>query len=75
MLLAEVSDGDYRAVVKKLVALAKKGDLAAIRELLDRLLGKPTLIVEPESQPRFLTREQMRDEVMRRIGALRAKDG
>ena len=40
ILLDTVSDDDFRAVVAKLVAMAKAGDLVAIRELLDRTLGK-----------------------------------
>lgn len=44
--LAAVSDDDLRAVVAKLLELAKGGDLAAIRELLDRLLGKAAALIE-----------------------------
>ena len=46
MLLDTVSDDDFRAVVAKLVAMAKAGDLVAIRELLDRTLGKSKGTVE-----------------------------
>ncbi len=41
-----VTADDLREVVRKLVAMAKGGDLAAIREVLDRTIGKPTAIVE-----------------------------
>jgi hypothetical protein len=39
-LLDAVSADDIRAIVMILVARAKDGDMAAIRELLDRLIGK-----------------------------------
>jgi ribosomal protein L17 len=38
-LLRAVSSGDLRAVVKKMVDLAKAGDVPAARVVLDRLLG------------------------------------
>jgi hypothetical protein len=41
LLLESVTDDDLRAVVAKLIEMAKGGDLAATRELLDRLVGKP----------------------------------
>lgn len=41
MLLNCVSDEDFQAVIAKLVEEAKQGELGAIRELLDRMLGKP----------------------------------
>ena len=42
LVLATVSDDDIVAVVRKLVELARGGDLYACRELLDRLIGRPT---------------------------------
>ena len=45
MVTEAVTDDDLRAVVAKLVELAKGGDLAAIRELLDRTIGKPVAAV------------------------------
>ena len=39
-LLDAVTEADIRAVALTLVARAKDGDMAAIRELLDRLIGK-----------------------------------
>jgi hypothetical protein len=54
-VLAEcVSDRDFRTVVKKLLAQAKKGNIDAIKELLNRLLGKPPASLElsgPEGEP------------------------
>jgi hypothetical protein len=41
MLLEALTDDDLQAVVGKLVEMAKGGELAAIRELFDRTLGKP----------------------------------
>lgn len=40
-LYATVTPDDIKAVVAKLIILAKEGDVVAIRELLDRTLGKP----------------------------------
>ncbi len=48
MLLDNVTDDDFKTVVAKLVAMAKGGDLAAIRELLDRMMGKPKATIELE---------------------------
>ena len=45
MLVEAVTEDDLRQVVTKLVELAKGGDLAAIRELLDRTMGKPVVAV------------------------------
>ncbi len=39
-LLAAVTEKDMRAIAAKLVTLAKGGDVRAIRELFDRVLGK-----------------------------------
>ena len=39
-LLESVTEADIRAVAKALVSKAKGGDIPAVRELLDRLLGK-----------------------------------
>lgn len=41
-LLAAVTAKDLREVVKALIREAKKGDVAAARELLDRTIGKVT---------------------------------
>ena len=40
-LLSAVSERDMREVIVRLVQLAKDGDVRAIKELLDRTLGKP----------------------------------
>jgi len=39
-LLESVTEDDIRAVAEALVSKAKGGDIPAVRELLDRLLGK-----------------------------------
>ena len=41
-LIGAVSPDDMLAVVRKLLEMAKGGDINAIRELLTRTLGKPT---------------------------------
>ena len=40
-MLAAVSDKEMKAVVKKLVELAKGGNVPAAKEVLDRCLGRP----------------------------------
>jgi len=42
ILLESLTDKDAREIAKTLVAPARSGDLAAIRELLDRTIGKPS---------------------------------
>ena|SRR5688572_8527666 len=42
LLMEHVTDADVRAIVSALVARAKKGDIAAAREVLDRTIGKST---------------------------------
>jgi len=49
-LLAAVTAKDLREVVKALVREAKKGDVAAARELFDRVLGKVTTSVEVDGR-------------------------
>ncbi|TAJ24751.1 MAG: hypothetical protein EPO68_01040 [Planctomycetota bacterium] len=39
-MLAAVSEDDMRAIVARLVELAKAGNVAAAREVFDRTLGK-----------------------------------
>lgn len=41
-ILAAVTPEDIGAIIRALVHRAKGGDMAAIRELLDRAIGKPT---------------------------------
>ena len=40
-LMAAVTPKDMRAVAAKLIQMARDGDIRAIKELLDRTLGKP----------------------------------
>ena len=42
VLLQKLTERDARAIADKLIEKAKGGDLAAVRELLDRTVGKPT---------------------------------
>ena len=46
LLLDAVTDDDFTVVVAKLVEMAKGGNLAAIRDLLDRMTGRPKSTVE-----------------------------
>ena len=50
-MLSAVTEDDVKAVVGKLVALAKDGDVPAIKLLFDRVLGKVVAIVEPAISP------------------------
>jgi hypothetical protein len=47
-MMKAVTDADIEEIVRKLVSMAKWGDVAATRELFDRLLGRPgqTAIIE-----------------------------
>ena len=41
-MLQAVTQADMTAIVKKLVAEAKGGDVRAAKEIIDRCIGKPT---------------------------------
>jgi len=62
-LLARVSDADFDAVIDALVRQAKAGDLAAVRELLDRTIGRP----EPSSE---IVPARLRDDFARAAGEI-----
>ena len=48
MILEAVTDEDLQEVVQALVKRAKEGDVAAARELLNRLVGRPPDSTGPE---------------------------
>lgn len=51
-LLDAVTEKDIHAAVRALISKAKSGDIAAIRELLNRLLGRvPEATESAESEP------------------------
>ena len=52
-MLSAVTQKDFREVVKALIQRAKAGDVAAIRELLDRCIGKPTQPLDIEVDGRL----------------------
>ena len=56
-----VTEEDFRQVIAKLLELAKDGDLAAIRELLDRMMGKPKSTIE--LQQRELSEAELDEEI------------
>ncbi len=61
VLLAAVSDDDIKVIVAKLLKKAKAGDLRAIREVLDRTLGKSPAAVAIEIGGRqVMTPEEVR---------------
>ena len=41
-LLRAVSEADMKAIVARLVKLAREGDVRAAKEVLDRCIGRPT---------------------------------
>ena len=51
VLFEEVSDADLRAIVRAMVQAAKAGDLAAGREVLDRVIGKPAARADAADEP------------------------
>jgi hypothetical protein len=46
LILSALSDSDLRAIVRTLIAKAKKGEPWAVREVLDRCIGKAVGIGE-----------------------------
>jgi hypothetical protein len=48
VLLDAITEDDMLAIAQLLVAKAREGDLIAIRELLDRTIGKPTKTLDPD---------------------------
>src|SRR3954467_9226122 len=52
LLLDQIKDKDLRDIVLMMVRKAKKGDLLAAREVLDRAIGKPKQIVDWKRWPR-----------------------
>ncbi len=69
-LLDAISPEDLRAIVEQLVQKAKAGDVAAAREVLDRIFGKASQPIEVGLGRSFptLTEEQQRraDEIVAR---------
>lgn len=49
-LLAAVTDDDIRAIIRKLIERAIAGDVAAGREVLDRVMGKAKVSVEVDDK-------------------------
>ncbi len=47
-MLNAVTEDDVAAIIRKLVAEAKDGDVSAAREVLTRVLGKPTDAADPD---------------------------
>ena len=71
-MLSAVTEDDVKAVVGKLVALAKGGDVTAIKLLLDRVCGKVVAVEEPPaSSPE---RAAKIAEIVERIRRLRPAD-
>ena len=75
-MLDAVTDDDLRAVVSRLVELAKAGELPAIREFLDRVLGKSISsveILEPEFEELRVagkTPDEVKQDIVNRLSKL-----
>ena len=72
-LLHAVSDDDLRQIIRVLVKKAKGGDIHAIREVLTRLIGRPSESMDPDRvdiELEWLKIERQRTK----IEAERAKD-
>lgn len=66
-----VTPDDIRAAVEQLVAKSRNGELAAIKELLDRVLGKANQPMELSVDLRGKTKAELRDlaaEELRQMG-------
>jgi hypothetical protein len=50
-LFAAVRPADVKAVVRALISQAKAGDVPAIKELFDRLIGKSVVMVAEPDRP------------------------
>ncbi len=61
LIVDAVSDDDLRAVVAMLVERAKGGDVAAAREILNRLVGRPAAATDPEQRELEERRLELRD--------------
>lgn len=73
-LVDAVTDDDLRAVVGALVARAREGEKWAVKELLDRTLGRPTPVpVSDEGEPGGLT--IVLEEAHRPVRASRGREG
>ncbi len=67
-LLEAISPEDLRAILKKLIEQAKAGDVAAAKEVLDRIFGRATQPIEVGGSFPELTEDQQRraDEIVAR---------
>ena len=59
-LLAAVTTKDVREIVRMLVNKARKGDIVAAREILDRCIGKP---IEADVEERVERMEAILNEI------------
>ena len=57
-----VSEDDLRAIFSALIDRAKQGDLVAIRELLDRLVGRPATAIDPEQRKLLARQLELREQ-------------
>ena len=50
-MLAAVTAGDIKAIIKKVITKAKQGDMIAAKLILDRVFGRPTQSLTFEIDP------------------------
>lgn len=50
-MLAAVTAGDVKAIIKKMITRAKQGDMIAAKLILDRVFGRPTQSLTFEIDP------------------------
>ena len=50
-MLAAVTAGDIRAIIRKVITKAKQGDMIAAKLILDRVFGRPTQSLTFEIDP------------------------
>jgi len=75
-LLDAITPEDVAAIIRALIAQARDGDIPAIRELFDRVFGRPAQSIAGDlsvslDQTALTPEQQARaDEIVRRIDAI-----
>jgi hypothetical protein len=74
VLYDSVTDDDMKAVVVKVIELAKSGDLAAMKLLMDRVLGK-VAVDQDERAPRIGSEAERRIRMAETANRVRERNG
>ena len=70
LFFESISDADFQAIIATLISLAKSGDLAAVKILLERALGRVEVVPEPaaeDASPVGIVRQLLTSERGRQI--------